>query len=143
MYRIAYFFTFLFLMVSCETNKKEMKIEEEPVMYEASEMSLLMRGMYEFNKAARTHIINKDSLLAFPEEFLSIHKAVLTDPSERDKEFDSIAEQFIKAQKATFSIQSDSTLYYFNKSVNLCISCHETRCIGPIPKIKKLLIYPE
>ena len=128
-------------MASCDTNKKEAKIEEAPIMYEASEMALLMRGMYEFNKAARAQIINKDSLSAFPEEFLFIHKAVLTDPSERDKEFDSIAEQFIEAQKAVFSTKSDSTLYHFNKSVNLCISCHETRCIGPIPKIKKLLIH--
>ena len=141
MHRISYFFTLLFLIASCDTNKKEVKIEEAPVMYEASEMALLMRGMYEFNKAARAQIINKDSLLPFPEEFLLIHKAVLTDPSERDKEFDTIAEQFINAQKATFSAKSDSTLYHFNKSVNLCISCHETRCIGPIPKIKKLLIH--
>ena len=109
-------------------------------MYEASEMTLLMRGMYEFNKAARVQIIKKDSLLPFPEEFLLIHKAVLTDPSERDKEFDSIAEQFINAQNATFSAKSDSTSYHFNKSINLCISCHETRCTGPIPKIRKLLI---
>ena len=141
MYRIAYFFALLYLMASCDTNKKEVKIEEAPIMYEASEMALLMRGMYEFNKAARAQIINKDSLSAFPEEFLLIHKAVLTDPSERDKEFDTIAEQFIDAQKAVFSTKSDSILYHFNKSVNLCISCHETRCIGPIPKIKKLLIH--
>jgi len=141
MHRIAYFFTLLFLTVSCDTNKKEVKIEEAPVMYEASEMALLMRGMYEFNKAARAQIINKDSLSPFPESFLLIDNAVLTDPSDRDKEFDIIAEQFINAQKATFSAKSDSTLYHFNKSVNLCISCHETRCIGPIPKIKKLLIH--
>jgi len=141
MHRIAYFFTLLFLMLSCDTDKKEVKIEEAPIMYEASEMTLLMRGMYEFNKAARLQIINKDSLLPFPEEFLLIHKAVLTDPSERDKEFDTIAEQFIKAQKATFSAKSDSRSYHFNKSVNLCISCHETRCTGPIPKIRKLLIH--
>lgn len=128
-------------MVSCHTNNKEVKIKETLVMYEASEMALLMRKMYEFNKVTKAHIINKDSLLAFPEEFLLIHTAVLTDPSERDKEFDTIAEQFIHAQKATFSMKSDSTVYYFNRSVNLCISCHETRCIGPIPKIKKLLIH--
>ena len=141
MHKIAYFFTVLFLIVSCDTNKKEVKIEEAPIMYEASEMALLMRGMYEFNKAARVQIIKKDSLLPFPEEFLLIHKAVLTDPSERDKEFDTIAEQFINAQKATFSNKSDSTLYHFNKSIKLCISCHETRCTGPIPKIKKLIIH--
>ena len=141
MHKIAYFFTLLYVVLSCDTNKKEVKIEEEPVMYEASEMALLMRGMYELNKATRVQIIKNDSLFPVPEEFLSIHTAVLTDPSERDKEFDSIAEQFINAQKATFSNKSDSTIYHFNKSVNLCIACHETRCTGPIPKIRKLLIH--
>ncbi|WP_232829159.1 hypothetical protein [Aureibaculum luteum] len=119
--------------------KKE-KVGPEMKMYEPSEMALLMRQMYEFNKLTKAQIINRERLSAFPEEFVKIHNAIMTDPDERDSEFDSLAVQFVKFQKATYSTKSDSTAYYFNQSVNSCIACHQTRCTGPIPKIKKLII---
>ncbi len=127
------------LILSCNQSKESTK-DSEPVMYEPSEMALLMRSVYEYNKITKEQIINNDSLLSFPEEFLTIHTAILTDPADRDKEFDSLSTEFLKTQKATFSSKRDSTRYYFNKSINLCITCHETRCLGPVPKIKKLLI---
>jgi len=138
---VGYLVVLILLVCSCGKTKKEIKIVQEPIMYEASEMALLMRSMYEFNKTTKMNIVNKDSLMEFPEEFLTIHTAILTDPDERTKEFDSLSSQYLEAQKATFSSKSDSTKYYFNKSINLCIACHETRCVGPIPKIKKLRIY--
>ena len=127
-------------LLSCnfENNKEQVY---KPVMYQPTEMALLMRKMYEVNKTVKTQIISKDSLLTFPVEFSRIHTAELTNPSERDKEFDSLAKVFIDHQKATFSSNSDSLVFYFNQSVNTCITCHETRCVGPIPKIKKLLIH--
>ena len=134
------FFIVFIVFVSCNTYKKEVKIVQEPVMYEASEMALLMRSMYEFNKITKAQIINKDSLSALPEEFLTIHSAILTEPDERTAAFDSLSTQFLKAQRAAFVATKDSTKYHFNRSINLCVSCHETRCVGPIPKIKKLLI---
>ncbi len=133
-------FALVFVALACNSTKKEMKVVEEPVMYEATEMALLMRSMYQYNKTTKSQIINKDNLLPFPEEFLTIHTAVLTDPDERTKEFDSLSSRFLQAQKATFSSKPDSAKYHFNRSINLCISCHETRCVGPIPKIMKLYI---
>ncbi len=129
------------VLLSCNSNNKNKKADDKTlIMYQPSEMALLMRKMYEVNKVAKNQIIQKDILLSFPEEFSTIHSATLTDPSERDEEFDSLAKQFISYQKTTFSSNSDSTVYYFNKSVNTCITCHETRCTGSMPKIKKLLI---
>jgi len=137
---IQRFLICLLIFVSCNSNKKEVKVEQEPLMYKPSEMALLMRKMYEVNKVVKAQIINKDSLLSFPEEFSTIHTAILTDPTERNKEFDSISKQFLLQQKAAFTSNSDSARYHFNKSINSCISCHETRCVGPLPIIKKLLI---
>lgn len=128
-------------MLSCNFVNNKDQVYKEPLMYQPTEMALLMRKMYEVNKVVKTQIINKDSLLTFPEEFSTIHSAVLTNSFERDKEFDSLAKVFIDHQKATFSSSSDSVVYHFNKSVNTCITCHETRCVGPIPKMKKLLIH--
>ena len=129
------------LLQSCNSNNKNIEVESnELIMYEPSEMTILMRRIYEFNKVVKTQIISKDSLLAFPEEFTNIHTANLTDPSERDDEFKSLAKSFIGFQKTAFSSNSDSTVYQFNQSINACIECHKTRCTGPLPKIKKLLI---
>ena len=136
-------FCFLFtvlLLAACSKPVKKEKVEPEMKMYQPSEMALLMRQMYEFNKLTKAQIINRKKISAFPEEFVNIHNAIMTDPDERDSEFDSLAVQFVKFQKATYSTKSDSTAYYFNQSVNSCIACHQTRCTGPIPKIKKLII---
>ena len=134
-------FLIIVLLNSCDTFSKKENVElEEMQMYEPTEMALLMRRMYEFNKLTKSQIVNKDSLTAFPEEFADIHRAIMTDPDDRDAEFDSLANRFINFQKAAYSTKSDSTAYYFNQSVNSCIACHQTRCTGPIPKIKKLLI---
>ncbi len=140
MKRISYILVVALLAFSCGESKKESKITKEPIMYESSEMALLMRSMYEFNKANKVRILKKDSLLWFPENFIKIHTAILTDPNDRDKEFDSLSTEFLSAQKATLLSDKDSVKYHFNTSINLCIACHETRCTGPIPKIKKLLI---
>ena len=136
---IALFITCL-LFASCQIDGKKENASEEPLMYQPTEMALLMRKMYEVNNVVKKQIINKDSILPFPEEFSNIHTAVLTDPTERNSEFDSLANLYLTYQKDLFNTGSDSTVYYFNKSVNTCITCHETRCVGPLPKIKKLLI---
>ena len=129
-----------FVILSCNVTPNKEEVYKDPVMYQPTEMALLMRKMYEVNNLVKTQIINKDTLLSFPQEFSNIHTAVLTKPSDRDIEFDSLAKVFIDHQKATFSTSSDSLVFHFNKSITTCISCHESRCVGPIPKIKKLLI---
>ncbi len=140
MYRLV-LLLILILLPSCNSNPNKEKLEDQMLMYEPSEMALLMRSMYEVNKDVRIKVINKDSILPFPKDFLNIHSAVLTDPSERNAEFDSLAKQFIYFQEKIYGLPSSTTIANFNKSINTCIACHETRCVGPIPKIKKLLIH--
>lgn len=136
---IAVFITCL-LFASCNIDGQKEKVSEDPLMYHPSEMALLMRKMYEVNNVVKKQIIYKDSILPFPEEFSNIHTAVLTDPTERNSEFDSLANLYLKYQKDLLNTGNDSMVYFFNKSVKTCITCHETRCVGPLPKIKKLLI---
>ena len=141
MQKILWIFIVFLGLLSCKNNDEKPKVANADLqMYEASEMTVLMRRMYEVNKVVKNQIINKDSLLPFPNEFKNIHTAVLTDPSERDDEFNILAKTFIDLQKETLSNNSDSIIYNYNKSIKTCITCHETRCTGPIPKIRKLLI---
>lgn len=134
------FLVIVLLLQSCGSSDKIEKVAGKMLMHEPSEMALLMRQMYAYQKVVKTQIVSQDSLPAYPEEFTKIHTAVLMDPTERDVEFDSLAIKFIAFQKAVFTANSDSATYYFNQSVNTCVACHQTRCTGPIPKITKLLI---
>ncbi len=142
MQKVFGIFIICLLLQACNSKNKRNEVDNsnELVMYEPSEMTILMRKIHELNKVVKDQIIKKDSLLIFPEEFTKIFSATLTDSTERDDEFIILARSFIDLQKITFSSYSDSTVYNFNQSINNCVQCHRTRCPGPIPEIKKLLI---
>ena len=141
MQKILSIFIICFLLQACISKNKSNDADGiELVMYEPSEMTILMRGIHEVNKVAKDQIIKKDTLLAFPEEFTKIFSATLTDSTERDDEFIVLAKSFIDLQKMTYTTYSDSTVYNFNRSIANCVECHKTRCPGPIPEIKKLFI---
>ena len=134
-------FIICLLVLACNSKTRNIEVvSNELVMYEPSEMTILMRRIHEVNKVVKDQIIKRDSLLIFPEEFTEIFSATLTDSTERDDKFIILARSFIDLQKMAFSSYSDSTVYNFNQSINNCVECHRTRCPGPIPKIKKLLI---
>jgi cytochrome c553 len=108
-------------------------------MYQMSEMAILMEQMYVDNHRLKKQIIAGETLGDFPKHFEKIHTALLTDDSDRDAFFDFQAKEFLKAYQMIFDDQEHSKSN-FNKAISSCISCHEVKCGGPIPKIKKLLI---
>ena len=138
--RIVYSLLALLLFASCKTEVKKVEVKEKLIMYQASEMTELMRGIYEYTKLSKQKIENNQDLFRYPEEFKKISTAKLTDPSERDAEFDSLAVIFLENQKGAYAFKGDLVKYSYNKSINACITCHKTRCTGPLPKIRKLLI---
>lgn len=132
----------LCFLVSCnEQPKQETAQKIEFDLYEPSEMANLMNEMYVYNMALKDSILNGQLPTHFPMEFLEIHKAEMTKGKSRNTVFNSFSEVFLKAQE-TLHNTTDSTLIRqnFNNMVNVCITCHQTECTGPIPRIKKLLI---
>lgn len=126
---------------SCDTSKKEEIVKNaELVMYKPSEMALLMNEMYIFNEKTKEKIIKNEDLGEIPANFLNIHSAILTDPTDRTVGFDGFSQAFLLNQQAVFSANTIDKKEQFNVMVNSCVACHKTTCIGPIPKIKKLLI---
>ena len=128
------------LFVSC-TNKTEEKKEapkEAFEMYEISEMAALMEQMYVENSRLRERIINNDSLGKFPEYFSKIETATFTKGKERDTFFNEHAQSFLKSQAEIYTAKEAKKA--FNEMVDECITCHETKCGGPIMRIKKLYI---
>lgn len=128
---------------ACNTpaeKKSETVKTEELVMYKPSEMALLMNEMYLFNEKTKEKIIKNEDLGEFPANFLNIHSAILTDPTDRTVGFEGFSQAFLINQQAVFSANTTDKKEQFNVMVNSCVACHKTTCIGPIPKIKKLLI---
>jgi hypothetical protein len=114
---------------------KEKKFE----MYEMSEMASLMEQMYAHNQQLRLRIIKGDTLGKFPEFFNKIYSAEFTTPSDNDAFFKDNADKYIAAQKLIYS-ETETVKENYNKGVDACITCHQEKCGGPIPRIKKLYI---
>ncbi|TYB79546.1 hypothetical protein [Bizionia myxarmorum] len=137
----------LFFMFGCNNSEEKMlpeKVEKQDIvydMYEPSEMANLMNQMYAYNLTIKNAIVAGEDIEEFPLDFLKIHSAELSDFKKRNLTFESFSKLFIDAEKELYNPDSEiSETDRFNNVVNLCISCHQTECTGPIPRIKKLLI---
>lgn len=135
------------IFTACE--KKAEAVKAEPVqktpakkefkMYEMSEMAALMEQMYVDNMRLKERITKGDTIGNFPQHFLKIHASAMTDESENDAFFKLQAAKFLKAQELIYK-DSQNAKQHFNDAVSACVKCHEQKCEGPIPRIKKLYI---
>ncbi|WP_310555033.1 hypothetical protein [Flavobacterium sp.] len=154
MKKISLFFITLLVVISCQkkesnvdnrdkkkdscTSKKSEKGKDFE-MYSMSEMAALMEQMYVDNQRLKERIEKGEAVGKFPDYFLKIHSAKFTDESDNDDFFKENATLFINAQKLIYNDPKNAKKH-FNEGINACITCHESKCGGPIPKIKKLYI---
>ena len=135
----------LVLVLGCRQEEETLKTAQKKEilydMYEPSEMADLMNQMYAHNLKVKNDILSGTIPSEFPLDFLKIHSAEMSEFKERNEIFKSFSKLFIEAEKEIYNTESPVPLEdRFNRTVNLCISCHQTECTGPIPRIKKLLI---
>lgn len=110
-------------------------------LYEMSEMAVLMEQMYVDNQRIRDRIMEGIVLTdSMPSLHQRLFTAVMTDPSDRDLFFETQARAFIQVEEAFYEDPNHQTKAKFNAIVEACLSCHQKKCGGPIPRIKKLLI---
>ena len=114
---------------------KEKKLE----MYQMSEMAALMEQMYVDNKRVKERIQKGDTIGKFPEHFNKIFTAKFTDETDNDLFFKVQAKEYIAAQQLLYSDPKNAN-EHFNAGVDACLKCHESKCGGPISRIKKLYI---
>ena len=127
-------------LFSCKKTEEEEE-KKKYDLYQPSEMAALMEYMYEFNRQVKENIVSGKNLGSFSNEFFKIYTAKLTDKFERDENFTKYAKLYLDAEMNIFNpVLTIPVEDRFNKMVNLCISCHQTSCTGPIPRIEKLLI---
>lgn len=137
------------LLSSCKKQEEKKPVAKEEVpakteskefeMYEMSEMAALMEQMYVDNQRLKERIKNGDTIGKFPSHFLEIHKSAMTDESDNDAFFKEQAAVFIKSQKLIYKDPKNAK-EHFNAGVSACVACHQVKCAGPIPRIKKLFI---
>lgn len=148
-------FLCLILLLSACQNKEEKslasnnKVEEKCAtdsgnekkfeMYTMSGLSMLMEQMHAHNKKVRSKIVKGEPVGKMPDFFNKIYTAKFTTPSDNDAFFKEKADLYLKAQKIVYE-DSKGTKENFNKVVDACIACHQNKCGGPIPRIKKLYI---
>lgn len=133
------FFMLIFSCTKKNNNSENISTEKKFDMYEMSEMALLMEQMYVDNEILKTKILKGESIGKFPQHFLKIHQAVMTEKQIKDVFFKTHANKFVAAQEKIYT-DSKNAKQHFNKSIDACIKCHETKCGGPIDRIKKLYI---
>lgn len=139
---LIFLFCFFICCISCKkTQEKEACTSKSDnfKMYKMSEMATLMEQMYVDNQRLKQRINEGDTIGKFPSHFLQIHKAVMTDKTENDSFFKEQAAIFIKAQELIYEDPKNAK-QHFNDGVTACVNCHEVKCSGPIPRIKKLYI---
>ena len=142
MKKVVFYFLSCFLFISCQEKQKPVTDKESSSfkMYEMTEMASLMEQMYVDNQRIKQKIENNESDFGeFPEYYLKIHSAEMTDPDDFDDFFKSEALKFEEFQKLVYTDTSDVKTN-FNNMVNACIECHQKKCTGPIERIKKLYI---
>jgi hypothetical protein len=108
-------------------------------MYKSSEMAVLMRQMFAENAQLKDRILKGDAIGTYPSYFSKIYTAKFTDETDNDAVFKEKAADYIEAQQHIYSDPKNAKTR-FNAGVDACVSCHESKCGGPIPKIKKLYI---
>lgn len=100
-----------------------------------------MNDMYTVQENLKNDILEGSTPGNFPEEFLNIHAAELSEFMERDQNFEAFSHLFVEKVEILFDDTSETPLKKrYNDVIDLCISCHQTRCTGPIPRIQKLII---
>lgn len=129
-----------FVCLGCKKAEEKPEVKQDLIMAERSEMALLMNEMYDYNERIKQQIIDGTLSEGYSEKFDNIHSAVLTDDSDRDLNFEAFSKLFLEAQKKIFEAPQDELVLRYNNAINACISCHNVKCHGPIPRIKKLLI---
>lgn len=147
MKRIVFYFLGCVLLVGCKDKTQPETVVQDSTpstssfkMYEMSEMASLMEQMYVDNQRIKEKIENNElDFGEFPEYYLKIHSAQMTDPDDYDDFFQTEALRFIIAQEKVYT-DTTEVVTNFNNMVKACIECHHKKCTGPIERIKKLYI---
>ena len=106
----------------------------------SSELSILMRKMYDHAAAARKDVKAKKIKRTYPAEFAKIYTATPTDSLTKNEHFNTFADIYMRSLKSFKSSDAGNLVDNYNGIVSACVACHSQHCPGPLFKIKLLMI---
>lgn len=138
--RIYIFFagSMLFCMVCCEPGATDTTQQVNP--NGDSELAVLMRNMYSYQKNTRNLILNKKDFLSYPAGFNNIKTAKPTDDNTKDELYNPMADAYLSAIKELDKGSNKDKIRKYNQVVAACDNCHHHYCPGPLQKINALYI---
>jgi hypothetical protein len=106
----------------------------------SSELSKLMRRMYDHAAAARKDVKAQKIKRTYPAEFSKIYTATPTDSLTKNEHFNAFADLYIESLNKFKASTTVNLTDNYNSIVSACVACHTQHCPGPLFKIKLLTI---
>jgi len=129
------YFVFAFIALSIfacsQTNSSE-----KADMYEASELSAMMREMVVWSKSAKATLAAGDTIQEVPQSFYDLAKQTATRGEHDEAAFQAMSPAYTDALKGIE--RRDSQQYFYDASIQACKSCHGIYCSGPLDVIQQL-----
>lgn len=119
---------------ACSQNSD--KASDKADMYEASELSAMMREMVTFSKKAKATLAAGDIIMEVPQTFYDLSKQHGTRDEHLESAYQSMAPTYTDALHGIE--RKDSQQYYYDASIQACKSCHGVYCGGPLAVINQL-----
>jgi hypothetical protein len=126
----AVLFLFIILGLGCSNKDKEKSNSTKNSTYKQSEMAALMLEMDALNLENKALILEAKKPKEFPSEFLKIHSATLTDPSDRNTAFEGFSEIYIKSYEEMLLSSTDSLKGMHNKTSIVALLVTKQRVLG-------------
>ena len=109
---------------------------EKADMYEASELSAMMREMVVWSKSAKATLAAGDTIENVPPSFYDLATQTATRGEHDEAAFLGMVPLYTDALKGIE--RRDSQQYYYDASIQACKSCHGVYCGGPLDVIGQL-----
>lgn len=105
-----------------------------------SELALLMRELAAFTDSVKQDLLNHREPRLKPADLSTILTAKKTDENIDKNIYDPFARSYIASVEFFYESKPEDRVRNYNDMVNVCISCHQNFCGGPIKRIQKLFI---
>lgn len=127
------------IIILSNCNEKQCDSKASYTMAVDSELTLLMRNMYNYYDSIKVDITNgtltEDILI-----FQDIHKAVATSSEKSSSDlYQGMAAIYVQSAKR-LNLPNINQKEAFNLMVDNCMNCHKQMCPGPMVRIKKLYL---
>jgi hypothetical protein len=133
---MKYFILALIAITAFACSNSNQKDSDKADMYEASELSALMREMVEFSKVAKQALADSQSIDSVPAHFYNLGSVTATRGEHEEDAFQSMVPAYLNALKGIE--RKDSQQYYYDASIAACKNCHGVYCGGPMAIIEQL-----